>query len=175
MKHILTIITICIYLLVIQPSSRAFAAQKCSDSIPATSPDSNFTLDKDGTANQNTTGLMWMRCALGQEWNGSTCRGTAASFSWADSLKAATLKEFAGYSDWRLPNKNELLSIVEDRCVTQAINAKIFPATPSGYFWSSSPYAALATGAWSIDFGYGIVTATEKSGKLFVRLVRVID
>jgi len=138
----------------------------------AATPDSVFTLNGDGTVTHNTTGLMWMRCALGQEWDGKTCRGTATDFSWADALKTGVLKKFAGYSDWRLPNKNELESIVEDQCASPAINTTAFPATPSAYFWTSSPYAGHAPGAWSVDFGFGTVNASVKNGSIYVRLVR---
>ncbi len=103
----------------------------------------NLAFNGDGTVTDNTTGLMWMRCSLGQVWDGKTCGGKAATFTWADALKAAAGHEFAGYTDWRLPNKNELESIVEGRCFTPTINSSVFPATPSTYFWSSSPYAGL--------------------------------
>lgn len=148
------------------------AEQKCNDAILASSPDSDFLLHADGTTTDNTTGLMWMRCALGQEWKGGGCQGAAAEFTWSEALKVAAPHEFDGYSDWRLPNKNELGSIVEERCVVPSINASAFPATTPTFFWTSSPYAGLTTAAWSVDFGYGVITATEKSGKILVRLVR---
>jgi len=150
----------------------AIAEQTCKDSISATAADTKFILNGDGTASDNTTGLMWMRCSLGQEWDGNTCSGTAAILSWSDALKAAAGNEFSGYADWRLPNKNELESIVENRCFSPSINAVIFPATPPAFFWSSSPYAAISEGAWSVDFGYGTVIASVKSGSIHVRLVR---
>jgi len=150
----------------------AEAAQTCSDAITATAPDESFTLHDDGTATDNRTGLMWMRCSLGQEWNGKTCRGQAAILSWSAALKEGATQGYGGYDDWRLPNKNELESIVEGRCQAPAINVKIFPLTPSAYYWSSSPYAGVSHGAWSIDFGYGGVNASVKSGKIHVRLVR---
>ena len=113
-----------------------------------------------------------MRCSEGQTWDGKTCSGTATGVAWAAALDAAAEEKFAGYDDWRLPNKNELEAIVEERCASPAINSKVFPATPGDFFWSSSPYSGLSTGAWSVDFGYGVVTATEKIGLLHVRLVR---
>lgn len=151
---------------------RPALAQKCSGAIPLTSPASNFSQQGDGTATDRTTGLMWMRCALGQQWQGGRCQGPATLFNWNEALKAAAAHEFAGYGDWRLPNKNELGSLVEQSCVAPAINLEVFPATPAAFFWTGSPYANLATGAWSVDFGYGSITATEKTGKIHVRLVR---
>lgn len=148
------------------------AAQSCQDAIRATAPGANFSLRSDGTARDNTTGLIWMRCSLGQTWDGKTCSGEAATFAWAAALPAAQRHAFAGYSDWRIPNKNELESIVEERCISPAINVTTFPATPLGYFWTASPYAGLAHAAWSIDFGYGSVNASVKSGSIYLRLVR---
>ncbi len=150
----------------------ASAAQKCKDTIMATSPESDYILHGDGTATQKTTGLMWIRCSVGQQWDGSVCKGTATTFTWVEALKVADLENFAGYDDWRLPNKNQLESIIEGQCVATSVNAKVFPSTQAAFYWTSSPYAGLGTGVWSVDFGYGVVTATEKSGKLHIRLVR---
>ena len=162
----------CGFILLFLLTTSAEADQTCKDSIITTAPDTSFTIHNDATATDNTTGLMWMRCSLGQEWDGRTCSGAAISVSWADGLKAAAGYEFAGYADWRLPNKNELESIVEGRCFSPAINVEIFPATPTTFFWSSSPYAAVLEGAWSVDFGYGAVNATVKSASIHIRLVR---
>ena len=153
-------------------SKPVLAEQKCNEAIISSTPDANFLLHNDGTVLQKTTGLTWMRCASGQTWDGRTCSGSAARFTWAEALQNAARENFAGYQDWRLPNKNELDAIVEERCVAPAINKMIFPATPPDYFWSSSPYSGLSTGAWSADFSFGVVTASEKKGRLHMRLVR---
>ncbi|MFU8818781.1 MAG: DUF1566 domain-containing protein [Desulfurivibrio sp.] len=147
-------------------------AQSCRDSIPATTPGGNFILHDDGTVTHGTTGLMWMRCSLGQSWSDEACNGAAGGFTWGEALRAAVGHQFAGYSDWRLPNKNELEALVEESCSLPAINAAIFPATPTAYFWTSSPYAGLAYAAWSVDFGFGAVNASVKSGSIHLRLVR---
>jgi len=150
----------------------AARAQDCKKTILATTPVSQFTINDDGTATHKTTGLMWMRCSLGQQWDGKACTGTPTNYTWKEALQAAKNFEFAGHDDWRLPNKNELESIVEASCNSPAINITVFPATPSAFFWSSSPYAGFAQGAWSVDFGYGAVNATDKDGSIFARLVR---
>ena len=172
LTRMLTIATILCCFVVFHSFSYALAKHNCNKSIIATTPDTQFTIDKDGTVSDTTTGLMWMRCSLGQEWNGTTCTGKAVALPWANALSAAEKFEFAGYTDWRLPNKNELESIVEDRCFAPAINSNIFPATPSAYFWSSTPYTPVAEGSWSVDFGYGAINATVKSGLIHIRMVR---
>ena len=174
MKVIMMLLTTLCLLVLLSLSSPfpVSAEQTCKDSIISTTPSTNFTIHDNGTATHNTTGLMWMRCSLGQGWNGKTCQGEAAIYPWDKGLLLAEEFEFAGYNDWRLPNKNELESIVENRCFAPAINTEIFPATPPAYFWTSSPYAAISEGAWSIDFGYGTVNASVKPGSIHIRLVR---
>lgn len=61
------------------------------------------------------TGLIWMRCSVGQTWTGSTCMGTPtkitgfSAHSFTASLKHG--KGFAGHKDWRLPTPYELSTI----------------------------------------------------------------
>lgn len=153
-----------------------FAAQSvqaaCNNSIPASTPVGDFTVHDNGTVTHNTTGLMWLRCSLGQSWDGSTCSGSESTYTWTNALAAARSHTFAGYSDWRLPNKNELESIIEDRCYDPAVNTIIFPNTPSNWFWSSSPATNGSTLGWGIFFGNGNVTTSHKGLNNRVRLVR---
>lgn len=144
----------CVFLLFCSYSS----AQNCENentSIISTTPTGDFVDNNNGTVTHTKTGLMWMRCSLGQNWTGSGCEHTAASYSWQGALVAAKGHSFAGYSDWRLPNINELESIVEERCWAPSINSFIFPNIPPNWFWSSSP-AVLSNRnfVWSVDL-YG--------------------
>ncbi len=61
----------------------------------------NFVDNGNGTITDEATGLMWM-----QDDNGE-------GVLWQDALAYAEGKEFAGYSDWRLPDAKELQSIVD--------------------------------------------------------------
>ncbi len=61
----------------------------------------SFVDNGDGTITDEATGLMWM-----QDDNGE-------GILWQDALVYAEGKEFAGYSDWRLPDVKELQSIVD--------------------------------------------------------------
>jgi hypothetical protein len=138
-------------------------AQTCqTSSIPATTPDTQFTNNNNGTVTDNKTGLMWKRCSEGQSFNATSngCDGSAASYTWQAALQQAQTVNgsgFAGFTDWRMPNIKELRSLVELQCVGPSINATVFPNTPSAVFWSSSSYANDSSSAWSVYFndGYG--------------------
>ncbi len=138
--------------------------------ISITRPDSLYTDHGDGTVTDEATGLMWQKCSLGQ--SGSSCTGTALRFTWQAALAVANNNTGSGYTDWRLPNKNELASLLEDACYNPAINETVFPATLSSVYWSSSPYAYNINYAWIVYSGSGSVDYYNKSVSFYVRLVR---
>ena len=157
----------------------------CSNLNPnvnLTNPDRNYTDNGDGTVTDIHTGLMWQKCSLGL--SGADCTtGTQQSVNWFDALAAAMANTDNGYSDWRLPNKNELHSLVEYACSSPAINETFFPSgsivsNASKRFWTSTPYAGSADSAWIVRFDGGLVRAytsgapIRKNDLYFVRLVR---
>lgn len=147
------------------------AQQICSHQIIATSPDRRLQDNGDGTITDLSTGLIWKQCAEGL--SGAECsEGDDESFTWKDALAIAELSEFAGSSDWRLPNKNELISLVEFSCADPAINLRYFPNTPSSSFWTSSPKFTSSESAWRISFRDGSVKGREINSAARVRLVR---
>ena len=152
------------------------AEQICKpDSIPASTPDSQFVDNNDGTVTDLKTGLMWKKCLEGVE--GDTCEsGSPTTFTWQDALKQPGVINnadgFAKHTDWRLPNIRELLSIVEEQCAFPAINLNLFPNTPISVVWSSSPDAYYDYSAWYIDFERGISSNKYRNYIYMVRLVR---
>lgn len=146
-------------------------AQTCKDNITLTTPDSRFTDNGNGTVTDKQTNLVWMRCALGQTWEGATCTGSATTYTWQQTLQTAEGYTFAGSNAWRVPNIKELASIVEDACYDPAINQTIFPATPSNQFWTSSPNAYVNGVAWGVYFDNGDDYDGSKSLNCYVRLV----
>ncbi|CAK0745438.1 List-Bact-rpt repeat protein [Gammaproteobacteria bacterium] len=124
----------------------------------------------DGTVTDNSTGLMWAQCSEGQ--SGSGCVGDASSMSWGDALTAAKNSRLGGYSDWRLPNIKELLSIVDYSVYGPSIDRAIFPNTPSSSFWSSAPHASTSVYAWIVSFFNGYARNYSRSSGFAVRLAR---
>ena len=148
-----------------------------------------YLLHPDGTATDTQTGLMWMRCALGQTWDGATCQGKATKMNWHEAMKQ-TGDGFAGYSDWRLPTIEELRTLVycssgkpetwndtgnkpcEGDYQRPTMASTVFSSTLGLPFWSSSPYANYSNYAWYVNFYDGYVYDHYKDSGNYVRLVR---
>jgi len=154
----------------------ALAVAECTSNrnpnISITKPDSLYSDHGDGTITDKQTGLMWQKCSLGL--SDSLCAtGTALSFTWQAALAVANDNTDSGYSDWRLPNKNELESLLDDACFQPAINETVFPNTIATGYWSSSPYVGNSgETSWVIGFNDSGVRITRKLAALSVRLVR---
>jgi len=91
----------------------------------------------DGTVTDTHTGLTWMRCALGQTWDGRHCTGAAECLTWDQAM--ALTHTFAGHNDWRVPNIDELQNLIESARNYRSTYMSIFPNAPNAAHWSSSP------------------------------------
>lgn len=98
------------------------------------------------------------------------------SHLWADATTtlpaAANAASRCGFTDWRLPTRRELLSIVHNGTSNPAIDSAFFPGTVSGYYWSNDTYAPNTPFAWYVNFSSGSTDATIKPTNIAVRLVR---
>ena len=82
-----------------------------------------------------------------------------------------------GANDWRLPTREELISIVDYERGNPAIDTTIpitnyFPNTVPNSFWSSSPSASRSDSAWVLVFSFGYYDVDNKVTAERVRLVR---
>ena len=78
-----------------------------------------------------------------------------------------------GFTDWRLPSRRELKTIVHIGGASPAIDTTYFPNTPAAVFWSSSPYAVSGpANAWVVYFGDGHNLVYLKTIPTNARLVR---
>jgi Protein of unknown function (DUF1566) len=121
----------------------------------------------------SATGLTWRRCSEGMTWSGSTCTGTAATYTHEQALLRGKSEATASGKAWRVPNVKELSSITKlGVSISPSIDIAAFPATPSSGFWSSSPYVGGSYGAWGVYFSSGYVYDYYRSNSYYVRLVR---
>ena len=154
------------------------------ESIVTRSPNT-FIDNKNGTVTFKTSGLTWQQCAVGQNWTGTTCNGNAKKMNWGEAMKLTS--NFAGYNDWHLPTKDELMTLVEcsDDQYNQdgscknynltnkpTFNKMAFPNTNSSVFWASSSFVNLSYYAWGVYFSSGHPYYYIKFNKGNVRLVR---
>jgi hypothetical protein len=108
----------------------------------------------DGTITDRATGLMWMKVDSGKLQAGKNKDG---KLNWQEALDWAENLEYAGYSDWRLPNIKELQSIVDyTRSPATTNSAAIDPVfqttsfTAEGvqkdypFYWSGTTHAGLS-------------------------------
>lgn len=151
-----------------------YAETSCVSNIDITSPTTNFTIFDNGIVYDETTGLQWMRCSVGQSWNQQTsfCDGSAEFIEWKDALQFTNGYSYAGYEDWRLPNVKELISISEDSCTFPAVNTTIFPNTPSSWYLTSTPHTNIAEYVWFVDTYDGSAFYQDKISAAAIRLVR---
>lgn len=158
--------------------SPAWAEQTCDKTFPMSAPVERFVDNGDGTVFDLEPDLTWMRCSLGQVWNGTTCTGTSATYTWQSAQDAASkLNREGGYAnrhDWRVPKIAELASIAERQCSNPRINLTLFPATPPVYFWTSTMRPGSPPDdpfAYAISFGSEGPRHAGKEEKFNVRLV----
>lgn len=162
-----------IFLLFLAITSRSVIAQTCHP-IPHEEDDTiRFAAQNNGTIKDNKTGLVWKQCSEGL--SGVGCEvGNPTSYNWQDTIehaKKVNVSGFAGFKDWRVPNDQELRSIVERHCYSPSINISFFPNTEASY-WTSSSIVNRENFAWSIHFDYGYPDWDFKQGKNYLRLVR---
>lgn len=104
--------------------------------------------------------------------NGGSCGGGIACDTLAFT-QAVNRAGLCGARDWRLPNRNELQSVVDRSRFNPTIDTNYFPDVTVWDYWSSSPYVGRAAYAWLVSFsgGWG-ASGSGKNGKNRVRLVR---
>lgn len=163
----------CALVFSVAPAFAACTAGVVLENVAETTPSADFVDPQNGTVIHLKTGLIWKRCAEGQEWNGSSCQGEPIRTSWSGGLQLSAQSSFAGATDWRVPNRKELESLIEYCGHSPAINQFQFPPTPSERFWSSTSFVGNPAQAWDVYFSDGYSGLSNKDmASQAVRLVR---
>lgn len=160
-----------------------------------------YTNHGNGTITDKQTNLMWKQCSEGS--SGINCDKEPTSFKWQAAMDHVKGISFAGYSDWRLPTKEELDTLVfcskgrvskmirihngnrqvvySGKCkgkeyAKPTIIKEIFPNTPDIWYWTSSEFKNSDSGAWGINFSNGKSLMNYKNlSNNMVRLVRPVE
>ena len=91
--------------------------------------------------------------------------------NWVEAINYCENLDFSGYSDWRLPNINELGSIVDYSKSNPGISSE-FSNVASDDYWSSSSYVIDSNNAFSVNFREAYDYMDDKSISYYVRCVR---
>lgn len=154
----------------------------------------SYTDNGDGTITDNTTGLMWEKKS-----DDGTIHDKDNMYTWGMATSPYTMNGtmvttflaalnagdgFAEHTDWRIPNRIELDSLLNlqnvNPAVDTAFNTGCVPSctvltcscTTSYGHWSSTTYQLYPDLAWTVGFFDGMVGGNDKAGSYYVRAVR---
>ncbi|OGO12498.1 MAG: hypothetical protein A2Y53_01815 [Chloroflexi bacterium RBG_16_47_49] len=136
-------------------------------------PDIRFTENTDSTVTDNLTGLMWTKNA-----NLMTTRDSSFDADWTggdglvnwqhvlDYVAKLNAEAYLGYTDWRLPNVNEIETLVNAEQSNPAtwLNTQGFSNVQwDGFWWSSTSVSSSTDAAWFVNMSDGFIGGVSKS------------
>jgi uncharacterized protein DUF1566/chitobiase/beta-hexosaminidase-like protein/Big-like domain-containing protein len=122
-------------------------------------PTPRFTINGDGTASDNLTGLMWTQ-------NASIEYGYKSWQQALDYVNAMNIGVYAnfGHTDWRLPNTIEMKSLMKIGQTTFLwLDNQGFSNVQAGSYWTSNSYNNSVDYAWTVGMGYGEIFYDKKT------------
>lgn len=111
-----------------------------------------------GTVTDTATHLQWQDTQANQ----------TDTRDWANAISYCQNLSLDGYTNWRLPNVNELKSLLNySKDVNSIVSGfKYYAKNPPRIYWTSTSVSGLADYAWVVNFNYGSVIYYHKSGRV---------
>ena len=120
-------------------------------------PNPRFTDNADGTVTDNLTSLMWTKNA-NASWG-----SWQEVLNYVAGMNAGTYQNY-GHTDWRVPNRNELRSLVDySQYNTAPPQGHLFTDVQAFNYWSSTTLAYSPYGAWFVSRYFDFVYYSNKS------------
>jgi hypothetical protein len=154
-----------------------YCGQDAEHGWDASNPESaRFTVNTDvGTQpmmEDNVTGLVWQGCAAGLS-GGGCGTGTEDTYDNPGAVDYCKSLSWGGETDWRLPDRYELASIVDYGISASGKTYDDFPTQPNGDYWTTTVVTPAGTEAWTVSFtNGGTGTFALDDDTKYVRCVR---
>jgi hypothetical protein len=118
--------------------------------------------NNNGTVTDPRTGLVWEQ---------GLC---PTRYTWEDAMTVRIVElngaALGGYTDWRMPTAQELVSLVNYTLHAPAIDPMF--ECQSDLYWSATACQYYPSFAWVVNFDAGLVVAYYKPNNCYVRGVR---
>lgn len=102
----------------------------------------SFTVHANGTITDNVTELMWQQTDGGE-------------MTYEDAQAYVDTLTLGGYTDWRLPNINESVSILNLNLVNPSLDTNVFTLTDAQYWWCNEARVDDVNKIWCTNAGGG--------------------
>lgn len=103
-----------------------------------------------GTVSDRCTGLMWAK--VPEDVNGDEKITTADQVIWKEALRLSAELPLAEERDWRLPNINELLSLIDYGRFSPSLDPVFGDFAANDWYWSSTTLSDTSSYAWMVNF-----------------------
>ena len=107
--------------------------------------------------------------------NGGRCKGKGDCDTHA-YVQVINQQQLCGFSDWRLPSRDEMLTLIDyndsGKGSRASINTDYFPQTVASWYWTASSNPDKPDYAWFVLFRNGLALNALKHQPKHVRLVR---
>lgn len=130
----------------------------------------------DGGIRDKDNSYSWLRGINGKHKgvrNGGRCEGSI-NCDTSSYVHAINEHKLCGYTDWRLPTREELETLVEYNSNPKeaTINNTYFPEAVPSWYWTASENSQSENYAWYVLFRNGIALNDLKERPKHIRLVR---
>ena len=102
-----------------------------------------LSVGNESVIHDKSTGLFWQKASVSGK-------------SWRKALEYCENLNYAGYTDWRLPNKNELITLLDYSKTDEILSS--FPGIQTEQLWSSTSKSLYSSGYLNLKTAWFVAT-----------------